>query len=224
MALSEKERERSGHTDEQKITKLVISVRELNDEDAFVELRKYLDFYVKLFGHKYRIPGCDSEEIEQECLFALRYKAIEDFNPDRGKFRSFAILCIRRHLFSIIKGNSQQKRRVLNESLSLDEDRSDDGENLSLINLIVKEELPADEEVVKKESRLTKHRKLKSRLSKLEKEVFNLYVRQYHYDEIVDELRDVFRDKKVTKKTVDNALQRIRLKAQGMVDKIDWDE
>lgn len=226
MALSINKRGRTTvSTDEPRIIRLVTSVRENNDELAFLQLKSYLDFYVKLFGHKYRIPGCDSEEIEQECLFALRYKAIEDFNPKRGKFRSFAILCIRRHLFSIIKSGSQQKRRVLNESLSLDEDRSgDEGESLSLINLVVKEEDPADVEIVKNESRQHKCNKLLTRLSKLEKEVFGLYIQQYHYDEIVDELRRMFRRKRVSKKTVDNALQRVRLKAEVIADKIDFSE
>jgi len=119
--------------DEQKFTSLVDLVRENDCKSSFNELREYLSSYIHLFGRKYRIPGCDSDEIEQECLFALRYKAIEDFNPLRGKFRSFAILCMKRHLFSIIKGSNQQKRRVLNNSLSLDEDRSG-GDDLSLSN------------------------------------------------------------------------------------------
>ena len=126
MSLSTKtgERIKVSTVEQQHINNLVVSVRDHDNEQAFKKLKKYMDFYIKFFGNKYRIPGCDSEEIEQECLVALRYKAIEDFNPARGQFRSFAILCIRRHLFSIIKGGTQQKRRVLNESLSLNEELS----------------------------------------------------------------------------------------------------
>jgi RNA polymerase sporulation-specific sigma factor len=230
MALSpRKERgrpvaDKKKSTEELKLTNLVVRVRDHHDEHAFVELQSHVEFYVKLFGNKYRIPGCDSDEIEQECWIALRTKAIEDFNPQRGKFKSFAILCIRRHLFSIIKGNNQHKRRVLNESLSLDEDRSDEGENLSLASLIVREEPAADEAVANDEDFLLKQAKLVQRLSRLEKEVFKLYLQQMHYDEIVTEIRRIMPSRPINKKTIDNGLQRIRSKALDLAKTLDFDD
>ncbi len=175
-----------------------------------------------MFGRKYKIAGHDADEIEQECLFALRYKAIEDFDPRRGKFRAFAILCIKRHLFSLIKGNNQQKRRVLNQSLSLDEDRSEGGENLSLASLIAEDALTADEEMEREENHQLKQDKLLDKLSKLEQEVLKLYLQQFHYDEIVEKLEKLFPDKRISKKTVDNSLQRIRSKAQDLAKMLDW--
>jgi RNA polymerase sporulation-specific sigma factor len=222
MSLSKKERDKT--ITEEQITRLVNYVRDIDCEKSFACVQEYLSWYIKFFGKRYRIPGCDSEEIEQECLFALRYKAIEDFNPNRGKFKSFAILCIKRHLFSIIKSNNQDKRVALNKSLSLDENRSEDGEYLSLISLVVEEELSADEEFAKNEDVSRKQNELKSKLSKLEKEVFELYVQQYRYDEIVEQLKDIFPGKKCSKKSVDNALQRIRQKAQNMYQEDDWQD
>lgn len=206
---------------EDEICSLVNFVRELDCESSFGELKIYLGHYIRLFGRKYRIPGCDSDEIEQECLYALRYKAIEDFDPSRGKFKSFAILCIKRHLFSLIKGTTQQKRRVLNQSLSLDEDRSDEGESLSLINVITEDKLSADDEIAKDETYQLRRTKLLAKLSALEQEVFKLYLQQFHYDEIVIELKKMFPSKRLSKKAVDNALQRIRQKAQCFVEKDD---
>ena len=192
------------------------------DEIAFAELQSYLYQYIKLFGRKYRIPGCDADEIEQEALYALRYKAIEDFDPERGKFRSFAILCIKRHLFSLIKANNQQKRIVLNQSLSLDEDRSEDGESLSLASLVPEDGPTADEEFERDENHKIKQDRLFEKLSLFEREVLKLYLRQFHYDEIVDELCKIFPGKKVTKKSVDNGLQRVRMKAQHLARLLDW--
>jgi len=140
----------NGEQTEEQIIVLVALVRQAESENAFSELREYLSSYISLFEKKYKIPGCDADEIAQECLFALRFKAIEDFNPTRGKFRSFAILCMKRHLFSIIKASSQQKRRVLNESLSLDEDRSE-GDDLSLSNLITKDQMSTVDKLEKAE-------------------------------------------------------------------------
>jgi len=222
-SFSQEERSRPTAEDV-KIILLVNAVRELNDEIAFVELKKLVDSFVKLSGNTYRIPGCDSDEIQAECYFALRFKAIEDFDHTRGKFRSFAILCIRRHLFSLIKGNNQQKRRVLNESLSLDQDRGEEGENLSLINLVAECGDAADEEIVKRESHLSKRDRLLGRLSRLEQEVCKLYLQQYHYEEIVESLQDVFPDRNITKKTIDNSLQRIRQKAQDLAKNMDLEE
>ncbi len=202
-----------GDQTEERITMLVASVRQADCENAFDELREYLSSYISLFGYKYRIPGCDADEIAQECLFALRFKAIEDFNPVRGKFRSFAILCMKRHLFSIIKASSQQKRRVLNESLSLDEDRSE-GDDLSLANLITKDELSTVEKLEKAEATLVTKQRLLSKLSRLEQEVFKLYIAQYTYEEMAAELEKIFPDKEWTKKACDNALVRIRAKSR----------
>lgn len=220
MTLSHKNER--GKLDESKITVLVSHVREHDNELAFQHLKSHLEYYIKLFGRKYKIPGCDSDEIEQECLYALRYKAIEDFNPDRGKFTSFAILCIKRHLFSLIKGNNQLKRRVLNTSLSLDEDRSEGGESLALISIITEDVLNIDDQLAKDEATERHRHKLLTCLSPLEQEVFKLYLQQMHYDEIVDSLKKAFPDKRVTKKTVDNSLQRIRQKAQNMAQNIEW--
>lgn len=204
-----------GDQTEERIITLVASVRQAECESAFGELREYLSSYISLFEKKYRIPGCDADEIAQECLFALRFKAIEDFNPVRGKFRSFAILCIKRHLFSIIKASSQQKRRVLNESLSLDEDRSE-GDDLSLANLITKDKLSTVEKLEKAEITLIIKQRLLSKLSRLEQEVFKLYIQQYPYDEIAAELEKIFPSKQFSKKSVDNSLVRVRQKAQSM--------
>ena len=94
---------------EQKEAQLFESVKKTkydNDEKAYGKVRAYMKSYIDLFCKKFIIKGLGVDDIEQECLFALRYKAIDDFNPKRGKFKTFAVLCIKRHLFSIIKGNN----------------------------------------------------------------------------------------------------------------------
>ena len=212
----------AGVKTEKEIIRLVDFVRETDCEKSFVELRQYVSQYISVFEKKYRIPGCDADEIEQECLYALRYKAIEDFNPLRGKFKSFAILCIKRHLFSLIKGNNQHKRIVLNTAVSLDEDRSDDGDNLSLINLITRDETSVQDALEKNEIFYTRTQDLLLRLSRLEQEVFKLYIRQFHYDEIVEELKKIFPNKNICVKTCDNALVRIRLKSRTMLGDVDF--
>lgn len=206
-----------GDGTEKRIIFLVKRVREDGCDKSFEELYAYLSGYIDVFEKKYRIPGCDADEIQQECLFALRYKAIEDFNPKRGKFRSFAVLCMKRHLFSIIKGSNQQKRKVLNESLSLDEDRSE-GDHVSLINLISKTGPSCADEIEKTELINIAKEKLLQKLSKLEQHVLMLYLQQRSYDEIAKILSKEYPKRTYNRKAIDNSLTRVRQKAQQMLD------
>ena len=175
-----------------------------------------------MFSKTYRISGCDPDEIEQQCLVALRYKVIEDFDVEKGKFMSFAILCIKRHLFSLIKGNSQQKRRVLNESLSLDESRSVNGENLNLLGMVPGKTASVFDEVSEDEAAKNRKHALQEKLSPLELMVFDLYIQRYKYHEIVNELKKRLPKRKVCKKTVDNAIQRASSKAHKLRDDLEW--
>lgn len=221
MSPSKKERDQA--LKEEEIASLVNQVRDYDNEQSFIKLKVYLDGYIRLFTQKYHIPGCDADEIEQECLVALKFKAIQDFDATRGKFKSFALLCIRRHLFSLIKGNNQQKRRVLNQSLSLDEDRgSEEGETLSLINIIITNKPTVADQMEKHEDEEDKKHKLLSRLSEMEREVLRLYLKQYHYDEIVKELKKKF--PQISRKSTDNALVRARSKAKELAKELDWDD
>jgi len=122
---------------------------------------------------------------------------------------------MKRHLFSIIKGSNQQKRRVLNESVSLDQDRSG-GDNLSLNTLVTKGEKSSSESLEKGETLSILKGKLFAKLSKLEQKVLELYLQQRPYEEIAVLLSTTHPKKKYTKKSVDNALVRARTKAQEM--------
>jgi len=201
---------------EDHLERLVKRVRERDCERSFELLKRYLGYYISQFSRKYKIPGYDREEIEQECLCALRFKAIKDFNPKRGRFKGFAILCLKRHLYSIIKATNQQKRKVLNESISLDENRSEGGEVLSLASIIAGNDIPVDEQVARDEANAILRERLLSKCSSLEEGVVDLYVQGFHYDEIVEDLDYEIDERPVTIKTVDNSLQRARQKAADL--------
>jgi DNA-directed RNA polymerase specialized sigma24 family protein len=98
----------------------------------------------------------------------------------------------------------------------LDEDRSIDGENLSLANVIAGDSYPVFDQVADAEARAIFEERLLAKLSPLEGEVWLLYLKRYHYGEIVEELQDQFTDQQITTKTVDNALQRVRAKIREL--------
>jgi len=202
-----------GDSEETNLFDLIRKVKYENDECCYCELCEYMKPYIDLFRNKFVIAGLSNDDIEQECLFALRYKAIDDFNPKRGKFKTFAVLCIKRHLFSIIKGNKQHKKKVGNIAVSIDENHTEHGEELMLRNVIASDEPPIDDQIQKMEDDEIRENKLMNRLSDFEKEVYVLYIQRYHYNEIVEILKDEGREE-VNAKACDNAIQRLKTKAQ----------
>jgi RNA polymerase sporulation-specific sigma factor len=203
--------------------------RSKRENEAYNEIEKRIKVKIIYIIRQFYIPGLNFDDILQEALFALRFKAIPDYDGSRGQgpdpypFDRFAVLCIRRHLSTILKGSFQNKKKVLNTSISLDQDRgSHDDENLYLADIIPKTDTTVMDEIGEKEYYKTLFSSLYVKLSKLEKSVFVLYTYKYSYDEITDKINRVYEKrgsrKKVNIKSVDNALSRIKMKAKEVYD------
>lgn len=197
---------------------------------AYDEIQKRIKVKIGYIVRQFYIPGFNFDDILQEALYALRFKAIPDYNETRGSgdkpypFDKFAILCIRRHLSTLLKSSFQNKKKALNTSLSLDQDRgSHDDENLYLIDIIPKTDSSVVDSLGDKEYYRNLFNRLYCKLSKLEKNVFVLYTYKYSYDEITDKINRDYKNKdkrkKVNVKSVDNALSRIKIKAKEIFDK-----
>jgi len=224
----------SGPIEELKYEDLVEVVRG-NGRDkrkncAYNEIEKRIKVKIFYITRQFYIPGLNSDDILQEALYALRFKAIPDYDKDRGAgdtsypFDKFAALCIRRHLSTILKSSFQNKRKALNTSLSLDQSRgSYDDENLFLIDILPKTEGSVVDIIGESEYYKDLFDKLYSRLSKLEKVVFVLYTYRYSYDEITDKVNKIYKKKgirkKVDVKSIDNALSRLKLKGREVFKK-----
>jgi RNA polymerase sporulation-specific sigma factor len=196
---------------------------------AFSKVVDGLETKIKKIAGKFKIPGFTFDDIFQESLFALRFKAIKDYDETRGSvvgspapFDRFALLCIRRHLATTLKTSHQNKKRILNTCKSLDQDRSNDNDDLSLVNILPQTNGDVLESLQSKEYFHTLVRKLLGKLSALEKQVFFLYAQQYTYEEIAQLINDRsgrVRDKAVDYKGVDNALSRIKHKAHVIFER-----
>lgn len=197
---------------EKKLVELANKVRAEDCQVSYSAICEYMKSYLDLFKRTIRIVGYAPDDIEQECLIALRYKAIDDFKSHKGTFRTFAILCIKRHLSSIAKSNNQYNKRALNYSLSIDTNKNDQGEEVCLRNLIASNDPAVDEKVEQLEFDKQREDLLVSRLSEFEKQVYFLYRKKFHYDEIVQEMKK--NGLKVSKKAIDNGVQRVKLKAR----------
>jgi len=178
------------------------------DEDALDFLIKKYRCVVQSNALKYFLTGGDKEDVFQEGMIGL-YKAIRDYkNCKKSSFRSFAELCITRQIITAVKAAICQKHSPLNNYVSLYKPIYQGESEQYLIDLIPEQRqndpvtiLIKSEEICDIELILTKV------LSDLEISVVDLYLEGKTYFEISKELN-------VQKKTIDNALQRVKRKLE----------
>lgn len=182
----------------------------LNIEDKkFKEIIENLKPNIEKLANKYYIAGYDKEDIYQESYIGS-ISAIKYFDPNKNNnFYAFANLTIERRIIMLLKKSKRQKNLSLNSALSLDSrlNHNTDTSFLDVLNTNYSEDFV--ENLKSSEILDIKKEKLINKLSKMEKEVFNLYLNGYSYKEI---------SKKIGKdeKTVDNALQRIKNKSKNI--------
>ena len=149
--------------------------------------------------------GLELEDLVQEGMIGLnhaieRYKEQEDI-----LFFTYAKKCIERKIISVVVGSNRNKNKVLNESVSYDND-----ENQIIKYLQDKNPSPLEEVVnVEKEEDLLKE--FKKNLTDFEKQVFELHISGFKYKEIAELLNK-------TPKSIDNTIQRIKTKLKRQMN------
>ena len=191
-------------TDEQLIRKLHEGEKEITD---FI-MNKYKGLVIKEAKAMYLLGG-ENDDLIQEGMIGL-FKAIQnyDINQDTSSFYSFAKLCITRQMYSAIEASKRKKHSPLNSYVSFYED-SEEGRVIDTIEAGAEsdpEQLMLGKEWV---SKLEKE--LDEQLSPLEKRVLYLHLLGTNYKTIASLI-----DK--SPKTVDNALQRIKIKAEKIIN------
>ncbi len=160
----------------------------------------------------YFLAGADADDLEQEGLIGL-YKAARDYRADRAaSFPVFAEMCITRQVITAVKAATRQKHQPLNGyvsismPLSLSDDGADPRDELLRDHSITD---PADV-VVDVDQAEAVQVAIAQLLSSLEVEVLRLYVGGASYAEISQSLNR-------HTKAVDNAIQRIKRKVEGVL-------
>ena len=159
--------------------------------------------------------GGENEDLIQEGMIGL-IKAVRDYDEtQKTSFSSFAELCVSRQMYSAIEASNRKKHLPLNSYVSLYEEseHEGDGKNLPLIDTIEPEK-ENDPEVLYfgKEYTEAFAEQLKELLSPLENHVLYLHLMGTDYRTIAELLGK-------SPKSVDNALQRIKTKAQKILPK-----
>ena len=195
-------------TDEQ----LLCDYKNGNQEIMDYLMVKYKSMVRKKARAMYLLGG-ENEDLIQEGMIGL-IKAVRDFDvTQKTSFSSFAELCVSRQMYSAIEASNRKKHLPLNSYISLYEDSEQVGEGRSLPLIdTIESSKENDPEVLYfgKEYTEAFAEQLKELLSPLENHVLYLHLMGTDYRTIAELLGK-------SPKSVDNALQRIKTKAQKIL-------
>lgn len=187
---------------------LLDHIHSCNEDANEIMIYKYRPLTVNLAKKliKYCNGGIDLNDLIQEGLVGLN-EAVNSFREDKEtNFGTYAKLCIERRMYSLVKSTRTYKNKILNESISLE----DEDENNIDRFLIDNSNNPSDmvEENDYQENILIE---LNNQLTDLEKQVFELKKNDFNYKEIAEILD---KDPKV----IDNTIQRIKTKLKKILN------
>lgn len=233
--IKEEQKRRQDESDNLRCIELIkiikISTNKEKLDEAFSKIFETIRPQMQYIVNRFTIPGLSAEDIMQEALYALRYKAIKDYDQTRGSgkgpasFKLFALLCIRRHLTTERKSSLfNNRKKILNQSMSLDQEHKGHNDDLSLTNIVESKDPDILDTLQKNESYRNLMLALVRRLSKFEKEVLVLYAQSCSYEEIAEKINQKRVKILVDVKGVDNALSRIKHKARTVLSEIEGTE
>ncbi|MEI3219710.1 MAG: RNA polymerase sporulation sigma factor SigH [Lachnoclostridium sp.] len=193
-------------TDEQLIRDLKNGEKEIMD----YIMDKYKDLVRKEAKAMYLLGG-ENDDLIQEGMIGL-FKAVQDYDENQNvSFYSFAKLCITRQMYSAIAASKRKKHMPLNSYVSLYDkaEKGKDGRVLDTIEAGI--ESNPEQVMIGKEYVERLENKLGEQLSELEQRVLYLHLLGTDYKTIAKLL-----DR--SPKTIDNALQRIKTKAERIIE------
>lgn len=177
--------------------------------DYIMNKYKYL---VRVKAKSMYILGGDGEDLIQEGMIGL-FKAVRDYDAGRdASFQTFADLCISRQMYTAVQASQRKKHWPLNTYISLYEQDKNEPEKEGSVQEPIpgKEELNPETMFIDKERVNYLEERIDKELSKLEKEILDLYMTGMTTSEIAKVLG---RDEKST----DNGLQRLKAKIKKML-------
>ncbi|MGN1207847.1 MAG: sigma-70 family RNA polymerase sigma factor [Christensenellales bacterium] len=171
----------------------LITMAKKGDLQALNMLMTNYKKLVNKIARKYFIIGADLNDVIQEGMIGL-FNAYSNFDTKKNvKFKTFATLCINRQIISAIKKAYKHANNDLIDDINLNEIYSND------------KIISPEDDFIESESFKNLKNEIKQKLSNLEIKILNEFLQNSSYEEISSKLN-------ISKKSVDNALSRIRNK------------
>ena len=191
---------------------LINQIRE-NDPQALNEIIERYKSLIEIRVSNYFINGAEKDDLMQEGRIGL-FKAIMNYDAKKdASFNTFANLCIERQLINAVKNSNRQKHMPLNNYVSLN--GSDDDSSSENIDTVLNNSVEDPLDTITKEEYMNEiNDTLDKNLSDFEKNVLDLLLKGYKYEEIAQKLDS-------NSKAIDNAIQRIRKKTIKNLDNFD---
>lgn len=175
------------------------------DEEAIEKLLSSYKPLVNKIARSYFLTGGDIEDLVQEGMIGL-YKAIKTFKKEKtASFLTYAGTCIKNQIQTAVRIASSEKNMILSTAVPIDSKTNFDDEEEE-IEIVLPSPLPKpDEKVENKENFAQITKKIVKALSPLELKILIFYLKGFSYSEIAQQ-------NNISKKSVDNALSRIKNK------------
>lgn len=186
---------------------LLDHIHSCNEDANEIMIYKYRPLTVNLAKKliKYCNGGIDLNDLIQEGLVGLN-EAVNSFREDKEtNFGTYAKLCIERRMYSLVKSTRTYKNKILNESISLEDEDENNIDRFLVDNTTNPSEMVEENDYQEKVLNA-----LNNQLTDLEKQVFELKKNDFNYKEIAEILD---KDPKV----IDNTIQRIKAKLKKIM-------
>ena len=169
-------------------------------EEALVT--RYIRF-VRTCARPFFVVGGDSEDLIQEAMVGL-IKAVREYDAVKeASFRTFAEICIRNRLYSVLRAAAREKHKALNQSVSLDTPEFDSNSYTSGPNNLAQRN--PEDFLIDREHTAALLSGVRKQLSEFEAKILGYYLDGLSCREIAETVGK-------PPKSVDNAVQRIRRK------------
>ena len=158
---------------------------------------------VRTCARPFFLAGGDSEDLIQEGMVG-RMKAVRGFAPEKAAtFLTFAEICIRNRLYSVLRASARDKHKALNQSISLDTPDFDSNSYTSGTSSLAQRD--PEDFLIDREHTAALLAGVRKQLSEFEAKILGYYLDGLSCREIADTVGK-------PPKSVDNAVQRIRRK------------
>lgn len=178
----------------------LVSLCRKNDEEAWTQLYSRYCAISKVIALKIKNSKIENDDLVQEGLIGF-LAAVHSFNAEKNvSFKTYAWTCIRNKMLNAVSHSKAKKFVSSNDCLSLSEELE-----------IESDEMNIEESIIAKNNALQISKIISEKLTKRERDVLRLYINAKTYDAIAAELS-------ISKKAVDGALQRAKLKLKSELD------
>lgn len=189
----------------------IVAKAQHGDHDAQMALFQRYRPFVRSLAGAYFVAGGDGEDVQQEGWIGF-LDAVQDYRPEGGTpFAAFAWLCIHRQLITAVKSANRHKHAILNQSVSLHQAVGPNTPEVTWADrLAAPEGANPETQVIRHETVREWTTALAAQCTAMEWRVLWDHLDGFSYQVIAErEGRSA--------KAVDNALQRVKRKAQRLL-------